>query len=409
MPQAWLRRGFLPGYYKKALMEEKTKFMIITGATAMLALVLFVLNLHTQGLKKSAERERDEIKASNTALTMQVEETKKKLDDAVKEKDRFGEDLNALNSKIAELTREKDALKSQYESLLKESEGLRQKSKADYSVKAPQEAASVSGDAYWSGVLKAKADLTLQLEKARSDLRLAQINSEQLKKEKEALDLDLKNMEREKQAVEEQVAYNQRIIDTMTAELVVEKNTKISSQDGLKVVKGENAALRRQLKALSNYKFRLEEKLQKLQEEKTTLERRFNEMSLLLENRMSQLGGMRQEIENIRGADTQEDLTEDKKGSVELPAIMVYPSQGPQNEDASMAPEAGRVISIDHQNNFVIIDIGKDSGIKEGRKFKVYRQGRYIADIEVMQAREKISACDIKKESAPVKTGDTVK
>jgi hypothetical protein len=73
------------------------------------------------------------------------------------------------------------------------------------------------------------------------------------------------------------------------------------------------------------------------------------------------------------------------------------------------AATAGKILSVDRDNNFVVIDLGIDVGIKIGDTFQVYRGDRIIATIEVIQARRGIAACDIKKEYLSIIAGDTVR
>ncbi len=68
-----------------------------------------------------------------------------------------------------------------------------------------------------------------------------------------------------------------------------------------------------------------------------------------------------------------------------------------------------KVLSVNRDNNFVVIDLGEDSGVKAGRTFKVYRDKRLIAALEVIRVAKTVSACDIKDETSPIKIGDTVK
>ena len=52
---------------------------------------------------------------------------------------------------------------------------------------------------------------------------------------------------------------------------------------------------------------------------------------------------------------------------------------------------------------------GEEAGIKNGDALRVYRSDRPIANIEAIQVRRNISACDIKKQGAVIKIGDTVR
>ena len=56
----------------------------------------------------------------------------------------------------------------------------------------------------------------------------------------------------------------------------------------------------------------------------------------------------------------------------------------------------GRIVAVNSEHNFVVIDIGKQDGIETGEEFDIYRGQAYIGLIEVIQMRDRISACDIK-------------
>jgi hypothetical protein len=66
-------------------------------------------------------------------------------------------------------------------------------------------------------------------------------------------------------------------------------------------------------------------------------------------------------------------------------------------------------MAVNRDNNFVIIDLGEETGINVGNSFQVYRDGKSIANIEAIQVRSDMAACDIKKETRPIKVGDIVK
>ena len=69
----------------------------------------------------------------------------------------------------------------------------------------------------------------------------------------------------------------------------------------------------------------------------------------------------------------------------------------------------GKVLAVNPDSNFVVIDMGTSAGVKTGDTFDVYREGKSIGSIEVIQARGSISACDIKKKSTTLRIGDSIK
>jgi len=73
------------------------------------------------------------------------------------------------------------------------------------------------------------------------------------------------------------------------------------------------------------------------------------------------------------------------------------------------AKEEFKVIAINRENGFVIIDAGTENGISQGSVLHVYRDAKPIATLEAIQLRADITACDIKQEIAAIAAGDIVK
>ena len=185
-----------------------------------------------------------------------------------------------------------------------------------------------------------------------------------------------------------------------------EKNDKTGIQDSLRTLRSENEVISRQLKSLSSRKVALDEKVQSLQEGKATVEKRLNEMDTMLTDRISQIDSLKNELDTIKSG--RPVAAQDKKReSVELPAIVVKSSPASEN---TVAPAfSGKILAINADNNFVVIDLGASSGVKVGDSFNVYRAGKSLGTIVVIQTRDSISACDIKRTSAPLKINDNIK
>jgi len=266
-----------------------------------------------------------------------------------------------------------------------------------------------TNDAYWAGILKAKTDLEFQLNNVRVDLKKLQIDNEQLQREKSAFELELNNLSRERDDLSRQLDYNKKLLDSVAQELVREKNDKTQIQDSYKLIRNENSVLSRQISSLNTRKTDLERKLQEIQEEKSGLERRASEMESMLTERLSQINNLKERIENAKSG-VKDAVKAEKKDAVELPAIVVKPkTPAPQNQDDTGSSLIGRIMAVNKDNNFVIIDLGEEAGTKVGDSFRVYRNDKPIANIEAIQVRRNISACDIKKQGSAIKIGDTVR
>jgi len=55
-----------------------------------------------------------------------------------------------------------------------------------------------------------------------------------------------------------------------------------------------------------------------------------------------------------------------------------------------------RLLSLNRVHNFLVLDIGTEEGISEGMRLNLLKDGKDIAILEVIRAKENVAACDIK-------------
>lgn len=216
-----------------------------------------------------------------------------------------------------------------------------------------------------------------------------------------ALNADLNRLSQEKEDLQKKLD----LVSRERQELMRENNDKFQIVESLKPLKSKNEILRRQLKSLSSRKIDSERNFLEIQKENSRLTNRVSEMETLLEGKSQQIENLKKQLDAFS---TGEPLSVEKKESVELPPIVVRP-QAEVSAQVAAVELTGRVLALNKDNNFVIIDLGEERGVKVGDTFGVYRDQKNIADIEVIQTRHAIAACDIKKETTPIKVGDTVK
>jgi len=382
-------------------MEQKTKFIVIgLIGFSVICLFLFVSALSS---KQVLIRERNDLKTENTSLNAKIGKLEVSMRD-------YDKKIASLNQDLQQATQEKSDLQAKNAEITKSRDDLaaRLKKTQDQPQVARQEvAAPVTNDAYWAGIIKTKADLELQANNLRTELKNIQIANESLSREKIALELEVKNLNHERDDLKRQLDYNKQMTDSISQELVRERNDKSKIQDSFKTLKNENTILTRQIRTLNANRTELEKKVQQVQEDKSGVERRVNEMESILTDRMGQIDTLKQQIDTVRSGKP----LEETKDSVELPAIIVKPSSQQMELQSLPQPDhkAGRILAVNRDNNFVIVDLGQASGVKTGDVLKVYRDDKNIGYLEVIQVRQDISACDIKKESAGLKIGDIIR
>lgn len=190
-------------------------------------------------------------------------------------------------------------------------------------------------------------------------------------------------------------------IDTLNSEIERQESNNLQIQGKLK---NDNIMLRAKIKALNKEKTILEEKVTSFADENISLTGKFNEIGVLLKNKVAEIEGLK----NKFGQEQQDSVVfSEENKSVELTPITVHPSSSVYNPDE--VPFIGKVLTINRENSFVVINLGQDVGTKIGDKFSVYRDDREIAVLEVIQIRSLIAACDIVKESRTIKIGDSVR
>ncbi|MBF0521454.1 MAG: hypothetical protein HQL24_00190 [Candidatus Omnitrophica bacterium] len=73
------------------------------------------------------------------------------------------------------------------------------------------------------------------------------------------------------------------------------------------------------------------------------------------------------------------------KDQVQLDKIVVSPKQVPE----------GRVLSVDTETEFVIINLGEKDGVRQGDLLAVYRGKDYLGDIKVTRLQAEMAAADL--------------
>jgi len=155
----------------------------------------------------------------------------------------------------------------------------------------------------------------------------------------------------------------------------------------LKLIKEENALLKDQLSKKENERIELEGRLKKIESEKENLDRKLVKLEKLLKKRKKR------------------EISSEK---VELPPIIVRPQELP-SPTPSFPSVSGKIIAINEEYNFVIVDLGEEEGIKVGRSFDVFRDQNLIGKLEVIQTGSSVSACEIKSKSVDLEVGDSIR
>jgi septal ring factor EnvC (AmiA/AmiB activator) len=256
--------------------------------------------------------------------------------------------------------------------------------------------------------------LFLNLQSQGKRRAIEQENAELLKTG-EILKKKMEDTSKEKQRLQEQLTKVQEEKEDIGKQLEALEKSKKELTAQLKEIR---QAFSTKLDELSKKKSELEEQIKKLEEDNSRLKRKVaaggqNSFESAFKPEPSRFS------ENYSGGAFSSSQSQSSaiyvnspSQSVELPPIVVRPfseEQKTERQDTVQgAPLMGRILSINKENNFVVINAGNNSGVKNGDILHVFRKDEQIAEIEVIQVRSTVSAADIRSQSALIKTGDTV-
>ena len=215
----------------------------------------------------------------------------------------------------------------------------------------------------------------------------------------------LNNLSKEKEDLEKNIG-------ALTAELEKEKQANLQSQESMKPIIDENASLKGQVEDLNSRKDALANQLAELQTKNKNLEDKLNEVDKLLKEKIAQVDSIKKKIEQ---AETVAAPIVKKDSSVELSPIVVRASSAQALTSTQEAPlqktgVEGKILAVNNDNGFVVVDLGKTQGVSLGDVFKAYnKNNKAVANLQVIQVRDNISACDTSKETEVLKEGYVVK
>lgn len=379
-------------------------------------------------LEEYRSREKTNLLENKNLQEKLVAVEKEKTDLAAKLSN-FGGNIEDMDLRIKKIATERDDLKKKFEEAKAERDRLAVKlqdnaqqqaalplSAAQETTEAktelkPEDLPGLSGDndeSYWAQVLKEKAALQLDLDDVKRDLSKSTLEVAELKKQNTDLQLEISKLNDEKDAIGREIKYGNDLANSLSIELARAQNDKKFMLDRLDKLVSENGNLHEHIKQLTSTKIGLEKNIVKLEDDKKTIEKKLLETENIIQNRIDQIWELKEGLQN----DFKPSVQNPKTGAIELSPIIVDQDQlsGDVSEPQPIETGVnGNVISVNDENNFVIVNLGQDTGLQLGDKLNVYRGAEYIAGLEIIQVRKDIAAADIKNKMTQIEVGDSVR
>lgn len=378
-----------------------------------------------KGQISRAKEENDEYIQKIKKITQEAEEhvegLRAQINDITSERDKWErriksirEDRDQLMGKIDELTKKLEG-KPESQIVYEEREPkVTQTELVPAFVPDVSQAPSISlksgriiDEEYWANLLKEKASLEVNIEELEEKLSDKSIAVVEIRQKNEDLQLQVDSLKHEKEDIEAEMQHKLDMVDNLSLELARTKNDKKFITNRAKKLSEDNKILRGQMKQLVSVKNALEKAMVRLSREKEKIEGQLGRTETLIQSKIDEIWEIKDELDrSIRSVQSDTSSNE-----VELPPIVVIPGEQATNFNMGETDSGfnGKVISINDPNNFVIVDIGENTGVQLGENLSVYRDSKYIARLEVIQVRKDISAADIKDQWSKVKVGDVIR
>lgn len=265
----------------------------------------------------------------------------------------------------------------------------------------------VVDEEYWAKLIQQKASLEINIQKLKGELSEKSIELVEIKQSNDNLKLEVDDLKHQKEDVEIEIQHKADMIDNISLELARTKNDKKFIANRVEKLNTENGELRQQMKQLISVKNALEKSIVKLSREKDKMEGKLGQTETIIQSKIDEIWEIKDDLDrSIRESQTGNVALSE----VELPPIVVNSNGRSMSYDTGTSTGFnGKVISVNGNNNFVIVDVGENVGVRLGDNLSVYRDSKYIARLEVIQVRKDISAADLKDQWSKVKIGDVIR
>jgi chromosome segregation ATPase len=359
----------------------------------------------TKKIKKVEEQAQEQIEA----LSKEIEDIsndrdkwKRRIDTIRNERDKLMVKIDGLTKKLEEKPEPQIVYKE------KESRAPAAVRPAAFSSRKSSNISiggKIADEEYWARLLQDKASLEVDIERLKDELSAKSIEVVDLKQKHENLSMEVDVLKHEKEDIEVALLHKTDMIDNISLELARTKNDKKFISGRAEKLNTENSELRQQMKQLMSVKNALEKSIVRLSQEKDKVEGKLGKTETIIQSKIDEIWEIKDDLDRsireTQGAPSSE---------VELPPIVVSSNGESMSYNTGTTPGFnGKVISMNEANNFVIVNIGENKGVRLGDSLSVYRDSKYIARLEVIQVRKDISAADLKDQWSKVKVGDIIR
>ncbi len=315
-----------------------------------------------------------------------------KFDKIEREKADFERRLSTIKNKLSEAELEMESWKSKWSSISKERNELVEKMKStsisEVKVVERTETEKLSED-HWADFVQTKASLEVKLDSLSKALFEEKNKMAKLGRENKELSIRIDQAAKEKDRLLEAIKFKERTLRIVSMDLVTEREGRGAAVDEVRKLRKDNVDLKREIIMANKDLMRLQDTLKEAMSAKDELDDRIADADSILKEKSMAFEELQEQLEQV--IEGGKKVTSGGSASVELPPIVVKPSA------PGLEGLRGEIIAVNHEEKFVVIDIGESSGLRPGFSLKIMRGDKEVGSAEVIETRKEISAADIKE------------
>ena len=346
-----------------------------------------------------------------------VERLNMELSSVTKENVELNAKLEAVHKEFSSLESRHADLRSQYQGLLDEKDELKRElgkvKKGKYFVE--KKLKDMESDRFLARLLEEKTSLDVELARLKGSLAPKEEEIENLKRENMDLGVRLAKVIERNDYLASKLEDSKKVAEILSRDVLSAKDAKEGYEQQFETMRAESQILKTKVVEFEKTSLTaanlLAEK-ENAQLKASSLEREIGRKNEEIEQLKVAIGDRGRGIKELR-AEAYHSPQE-----VELPPIVLQRQDYGSSRNAVSALEQitrpgsleGKIVTVNREHSFVVIDLGEDAGVGIGTVFNVYRDNLWIGSIESIQTRQKISACDIKdvKENFSIEISDIV-
>ena len=232
-------------------------------------------------------------------------------------------------------------------------------------------------------------------QKSQAEKNTIQEELDALKKEHESLKVEAQKLDtKAKAAAEEKTYLEEMLLNKNKAIEILKKSSKASAEGPAT----GSAELMAQIK-------QKDEEIKNLDEQNKILGEKLERLYKTTQNKIGEITVAKIALEET--VSSAKSKIEEEWNTVNLGTVSAKPAS---QETRKLSKKEGRVIALNEEHGFVVVDFGKIDNLGPDTRLEVKRDNEIVATLSVLEVRDDMSACNIKslKDGMKIQVNDPV-